>query len=157
MKNFHFKFKKDVPINVSYALFCRHKSLYVTAPNVNSRHTCMCKIHFNMENRFSALKKKQAFENINLKDLIESLVRVVRDVKSKNCMYSECKVCNNEQLNYKYYTDATEVQWSEWVRREEYQNKIKSGHMKKGKKVMKQDLHGTVQTLKSKFEMGTTV
>lgn len=50
MKNFHIKFKKDVPINVSYALFCRHKSLYVTAPNVNSRHTCMRKIHFNMEN-----------------------------------------------------------------------------------------------------------
>lgn len=83
-----------------------------------------------MENRFSALKKIQAFENINLKDLIESLVS---DVKSKNCMYSECKVCNNEQLNYKY-TDATEVQWSEWVRMEEYQNKTGSGHMKKGKK-----------------------
>lgn len=72
MKNFHIKFKKDVPINVSYALFCRHKPFYVTAPNVNGRHTYMCKINCNIENRISALKNIQVFESINLKDLIES-------------------------------------------------------------------------------------
>lgn len=114
MKNLHKKFKRDTGSTICYTTFIMYKPFYVVKPRLADRDTCVCKVHANMKLKFIALKKNQILNSYgNLNDLV---LATVCDEGSKECMYSECEICNGTPIDYNFTETNQEaiVSWIEW-------------------------------------------
>ncbi|CAK1602488.1 unnamed protein product [Parnassius mnemosyne] len=127
---------------LSFASFKRYRPFYVVSPHVSNRNTCACIKHANLAFKAQTLKKLGLISSADPNDLIS---KIVCDIKSKSCMYSECTVCYGKKLSFAFATDTQEVSWLEWTTKNyEYG---KSNARKTTKKTVKEEKIGTLNTL----------
>ncbi|PZC81934.1 hypothetical protein B5X24_HaOG211720 [Helicoverpa armigera] len=114
MTNLHKKFNRDTGLTICYSTFIKYKPFYIVKPRLSDRDTCVCKVHANMKLKFIALKQIKILNSYgNLNDLVQASVC---DDRSKECMYSECEVCNGTPIDYNLTETDQEaiVSWIEW-------------------------------------------
>ena len=70
----------------------RNESIYIVAPSVGTRNTCLCKLHSNMKFKILALKKLKIISTDNVNSFIEM---TVCNIDSKDYMYKECVSCKD--------------------------------------------------------------
>jgi hypothetical protein len=153
--NLYRKFKVETGSKISYSTFIRHKPFYVVSPQLSNRSTCVCKIHSNIEFKFTALKRLSVLNVYNeLDDIIKDTVCTI---DSKECMFNECPKCKNECVEYNFteHKEEETVTWLEWVvQKIEY---VKNNEPKSSKRVKKDLRNGNLANLITMFEKELTV
>lgn len=69
MKNLHKKFREEGG-KCSYASFAANRPFYVLTPSIETRNTCLCKLHSNIKFKISTLKKMKIIETDEVNSLI---------------------------------------------------------------------------------------
>lgn len=105
----------------SFSTLYKYKPFYAITPNIQNRETCFCAKHNNIELLFYALKKNKVFTYPSMSDILKELCC---DVKSEECMMSNCQKCNGNKLKYNLEPGKAEskTEWYQWDRvNHEYQ------------------------------------
>ncbi|CAG9790444.1 unnamed protein product [Diatraea saccharalis] len=150
MSNLHKKFKEETGIKASVNTFRRHRPFYVVKPRLSDRETCVCKIHANIEFKFQALQKIKVLDpGLKLMDILQE---IVCDIKSKECMYSECNICKMATVTYNFTERKRNdnVTWFEWTTKNVGYQKNKETKMTK--KVVIESKTEKLEILLSNFE-----
>jgi len=93
------KFKREYPhAKLSYAEFCKNRPFWVVAPSAKDRETCLCKTHANTQLMADKLFHHKVIASNKIDRLMESLCC---DKSTKRCMYRECDICQEKQLETK--------------------------------------------------------
>lgn len=69
MKNLHKKFLEEGG-KCSYTTFAANRPFYVVTHSIETRNTCLCKLHSNMKFKISTLKKMKIIETDQVNSLI---------------------------------------------------------------------------------------
>lgn len=129
---------------VSFTTFKRYRPFYIVPPNLSTRNTCACIKHSNLTFKAEALKKSGLIKTTDLTDLVS---QIVCDVKSKSCMYSECNLCRDKELQITVSADQSqhEVSWYEFISKShEYE---KDAEKKVTKRMVKSQQTGVLHNL----------
>lgn len=131
----------------SFTTFYRCKPFYVLSPTVRSRNTCLCIKHSNMEYMFIALKMNKA---ISYKNMEEFLSVISCDINSYTCMHNKCDKCKIISFDCDDKSELA-VKWFKWERvPHQYE---KSGKILSTKKMVKQQVTGSVAGLLNEFKL----
>ncbi|XP_042907124.1 uncharacterized protein [Parasteatoda tepidariorum] len=145
IKNLHKKFLEEGG-KCSYASFAANRPFYVLSPSVDTRNTCLCKLHSNVKFKITALKKIEIIQTNNISDLIEA---TVCSPDSKDCMYKACPSCFRKKVPLNEINTDAQAEWNEWNYKSEMYEK--EGKKLSVKKVSKMFMTSSVSTLTSKF------
>ena len=108
----HRKFLAENPsLKVSYAMFCRLRPFFVLLPTLNTRETCCCKLHENLQLLGNKLVRLHLLKRSNIEELADSSAC---SRLSKFCMYSVCSICCDntpDLLNDNSVTSVESLQW----------------------------------------------
>ncbi|KAL0829618.1 hypothetical protein ABMA28_003124 [Loxostege sticticalis] len=128
LQNLYKKYKEEGG-RLGMTTLWKYKPFYVLSPQLNSRNTCLCIKHANIELQFKALK----IHGLLNKDLIK--------------IFCQCK---NRQVNYSSNDDENKnISWWQWERVDhEY---IKNNKTVKTKKTVKSFKNTSIATLKHAF------
>ncbi|CAG9790187.1 unnamed protein product [Diatraea saccharalis] len=130
--------------------FIKYKPFFVIAPRLNSRDTCLCIKHSNIEFQHDALKKAGALKTRTIRNVLDS---ISCDIKNYYCMYDKCTICSDLKPFYEQCPDKN-VSWFQWKREDHVYTKMEE-HKKKEittKKTAKVIITGNLQELKNNFE-----
>lgn len=150
LKQLHRKYKSEGG-RISFATFKRYRPFYILSPKVNTRNTCACKRHENLQMKANQLKSMCITDTKSLDDL---LLMVVCDAKKKECAYGECENCKDKAVEFKLDGKNLHdsVSWSEWtLKNHEYDDKKNDGLKKVAKKIIKEKKVDTLQKLLQSF------
>lgn len=146
--NLYNKYMKQYPddTKLSYTSFCRFRPFWVVTKKVDSRDTCLCKLHENIKRRIEKLHLLKVIYSRNPEEICEQLVC---DLKSKACCYGDCLRCRNKELCDVKLTDiqGNQVTFCQWVNRSEEIPTKDGKSMRKIQKTVKQTEQATVDTL----------
>ena len=129
---------------LSYTSFCRLRPFWVVQRKVDSRETCLCKVHENVKYRVLKLHRLKIINESNPDKVAESLVC---DVTRKECAHRECRTCQMKELPNALTDERAgeQVTYYQWVNRtEEISTKTGSKTVTKTLKVLEQS---TIETL----------
>lgn len=118
MKNLYKTFLKEGG-TCSYSTFVKYRPFYIVSPTIGGRDTCLCKLHSNIHLKFNSLKRHQV---LTVTDISQLIKMTVCNMSSKQCMYNECCSCKIRELHFSFDIN-TDVEWSEWMRKEEVYKK----------------------------------
>uniref|UniRef100_A0A8D8WWA4 Uncharacterized protein n=1 Tax=Cacopsylla melanoneura TaxID=428564 RepID=A0A8D8WWA4_9HEMI len=121
MKQLHKKYLKDND-KISYVTFTRYKPFYVCPAPCDSRDTCLCRQHVNIELKARKLKELNQVDTCDLQTLIE---QVVCNRKSQDCMYQKCEQCKDNVLLVVDKMPQEPTKWQKWDTIVEEREKIK--------------------------------
>lgn len=117
MKNLHSQFLlKNNDIKISYTMFCKLRPFWVLDPKCEKRDTCTCKLHANVQFKFSRLKQYGILKCNTLKEACESMCC---NAMKKECMYRECSMCKDKCLETNDYEEGKQVWVYTWQNRHE--------------------------------------
>ncbi|XP_048006034.1 uncharacterized protein LOC125241546 [Leguminivora glycinivorella] len=109
----------------SYSTLSRHRPFYVIPPKLQNRDTCACIRHSNIKFKILKLYKLGL---IKTKQTEELLIQIACSLKSKECMYGQCKSCATKKIEILGLSDDTEISWLEWrVKKIPYRKKTQEG------------------------------
>ena len=96
LAHIHLKFlSENSNDKLSYSLFCRLRPFWVIPPTEQSRETCTCKVHDNLQ---FVIKKLHVLKLLP-QCTIDSLCTAVScSMTAKNCMYDICATCKDCRL-----------------------------------------------------------
>ncbi|XP_041969230.1 uncharacterized protein LOC121726069 [Aricia agestis] len=137
--NLHNKYIKNYPqYKLSYSAFCKLRPFWIRIPNVNSRETCLCKDHENMDLVVLALRQNNLIVEKSVNEVLQTLCCDPRNI---NCLAKNCDSCKHKVINYKEFDNSKEAYYWIW-------NKVKKTYIKDQKEKT------TLQTIKEKKPQG---
>jgi len=99
----HRKFLTENPsLKVSYAMFCRLRPFFVLLPTLNTRETCCCKLHENLQLLGNKLVRLHLLKRSNNEELADSSAC---SRLSKFCMYSVCSICCDKTTDHVLFSN----------------------------------------------------
>ena len=150
MRNLHLKFRAENDnAKISYSFFCKMKPFFIRKPKLSDRKTCECKRHENVKYKATRLKQLNI---ISSDDLLKLASTIVCDISSKECMYRECKCCNDKKVPVTSFQNGKMVEWFQWnTKRVEKETNIPGG-TKTVSVTLKEREKGTIDTLITEFQ-----
>lgn len=136
-----------------FTTFYRNKPFFILSPGINSRNTCLCPKHSNIDYLHTALVKHGIISGTR-KDVLEN---ICCDTNNYDCMYHTCRQCKNRKVQFNLVTEEKlnqEVEWLEWDRKEHIYEK-KDLVSKKEVKTMRTEKvikKGSIRELRTKYE-----
>lgn len=134
---------------ISYVTLTRYKPFYVCPALCDSRDTCLCRQHVNIELKARKLKELNQVETWDLQILIEQFVC---SRKSQECMYQTCEKCKDNVLLVADKMPQEPTKWQKWdtiIEREKTKgNETIQFKVKVSSKITE---HGTVSQLGQSF------
>lgn len=131
-------------MKLSRSMFAWLKPFWVLRPRMQDRDTCLCQLHENARLLHEKLKQLKAIPQCTLEDVIRHTV-CSRDVKKRQCMINECRLCRGRSLPFLNGMPLCEgaISWHQWQAvYEVFENR-------KVRKTVKKKLSGTAEQLKS--------
>jgi len=121
MLNLYKKFIETHPHEkMSYVTFSRLRPFWIVQKNVESRNTCLCKLHENIKLRIGKLSQLKVILDKDPDMVARSLVC---EQFSKACAYGECKECKERTIrkNDEFEDDmmGQQISYHQWVNRAE--------------------------------------
>lgn len=148
MKNLHLSFLKENPdVKCHYSYFAKYRPFYVVPPSIDSRETCMCKLHANIAYMAVTLHKNKVIKSNDMNHII---LQTVCDIHSFACMKGKCGECESKRLDYNEVDKEKPVELAQWVRTTEIIEK--DGKKVKISKNVKNTETVTIRDLIKKFE-----
>lgn len=132
---------------ISYSTFTRYRPFYVCKPLCDTRDTCLCRQHVNIELKSKKLKKLSIIETDNPHILCE---QIACDKRSADCMYGKCAECVDKKISPANVCDLDEeTKWKKWDYVTEEREKMKANEKVKFsvKITSKIDVTGTKRKL----------
>ncbi|XP_075977850.1 uncharacterized protein LOC142977668 [Anticarsia gemmatalis] len=114
LKNLHEKYKTERNVNISYPTFCRLRPFWILMPNINSRETCLCKLHVNVNLMIQALWQKKITTISSYRDL---LAKTCCDAYSIDCLDRNCDNCKQKVVPYLQFSNDQEISYWQWKTR----------------------------------------
>lgn len=150
--NLHKKYLALNPrFTISYSAFCKLRPFWVVTPNVNSRETCLCKTHENMDLVFAALKRNKIVEQKSLQEVTKY---ICCDSTTNECLKRICDKCKDKHLLYNEFDDSQEIHY--WTWNTEKKMYIKNGTTKTSRTVTKKKIIASPKTVIIEFEKQLT-
>lgn len=112
LHNLHKKFLSTVNYKISLSTFCRFRPFWVTWQNVNTRNTCQCIQHANIQLMISKLHEVKALKFRNVTSI---LATITCDVHSTKCLFRECSTCKERSLEYYLPMPNQFVTYQQWI------------------------------------------
>lgn len=109
--NLHKRFLEKTHIKISYSVFCKLRPFWVVQPRCDSRNTCMCVIHSNIDLMLKSLHNAKIISVSNYVDLLN---QVCCNRFNEKCLSRECKMCLNKGLHYKEFDNSIQLFYSKW-------------------------------------------
>ena len=102
--------------SISFTTFWRLKPFWVKCPTEKERETCLCKTCENL-----SYMAKELYRNdvISTKDISVLVEQVACSTDSMNCMFGNCKMCKEKQIDLKEFDQNKLVTWTQWVTEKE--------------------------------------
>lgn len=149
LKELYAKFKNlDLNTRLSYTTFCRFKPFWIVARNVNSRDTCLCLTHSNME---MLTEKLHISDVVNTKKPDEIMEMLCCEKNSEKCLLRKCDKCKDQVIIYKEFNSADSIVYHKWVTTKE--TRVVQGNEKvfqiTSKTEIKTDIGSAVDELES--------
>lgn len=139
---------------LSFTTFTRHRPFYVCKPMCDTRDTCLCKQHVNIELKAKKLKQLGLVQTSDPHVLCEEISCDKGELK---CMYGMCNVCKDLSVHISPNIDSRELeiqtQWKKWDIITEQREKIEKNEKKlfSVKVTAKVQVVGTKQQLITEF------
>lgn len=150
--NLFLKFKREYPhAKLSYAEFCKNRPFWVLAPSAKDRETCLCKTHANTQLMADKLFHHKVIASNKIDRLMESLCC---DKSTKRCMYRECDICQEKQLETREFDSSLQTHWFSWRHKVEERERKTNDGLKEKINVhltVKEKTYGTLQILLEDF------
>lgn len=108
--NLYLKFCDEFGYIISRSTFYKLKPFWVLRLKITDHDTTACREHENFQFLFEKLQFHRVVSAPNLKNFIDS---ACCDYKSKECLYGECKNCNN--FNVIFNGDDIVTWYNSWV------------------------------------------
>lgn len=136
-----------------FTTFFKYKPFYVLSPTMQSRDTCLCVKHSNVDFLLKALKSYQLIQQDTR--TTDVLSNIVCDVQSYKCMYNNCQMCKNSHMEFNLNDEEKEkiLKWYQWEREKYTYKKVENGESKEvtTKKYLKKMKEGTATELIDSF------
>lgn len=139
---------------LSFSTFYKYKPFYVLSPTAQSRETCLCIKHSNMNYLLKAIISKKLIDRgTTLKDILS---QITCDITSFDCMHNKCSHCVNKTTEFDVGNKKDEqATWWKWESaKHTYTKKDKNGGEGKEmqtRKTTKQTKTGTLTELTETF------
>ena len=112
LKVLHKKFIAETNVSkVSYSFFTKHRPFWVLYPKPTARETCLCTQHTNIELIIKALSNANIIGEKNSHDLVSGLCC---EPRNPACLLRECLSCNNKNINYKEFSNDSNLTYFKW-------------------------------------------
>ncbi|WAR19946.1 hypothetical protein MAR_001784 [Mya arenaria] len=126
---------------ISYSMFCKLRPFWIVKPTEKDRDTCLCKLHENLNYKIQTSYKENM---VHSKDANVLINEIVCTQENKECMYRECRQCEDKQLSCEN-ADGKQVLWNMW--KNQRIDKEKDGKKTVVNKTVKEKVQGTKETL----------
>ncbi|WAR24778.1 hypothetical protein MAR_038447 [Mya arenaria] len=126
---------------ISYSMFCKLRPFWIVKPTEKDRDTCLCKLYENLNYKIQTSYKENM---VHSKDANVLINEIVCTQENKECMYRECRQCEDKQLSCEN-ADGKQVLWNMW--KNQRIDKEKDGKKTVVNKTVKEKVQGTKETL----------
>lgn len=125
LKTLYLKFCTEYPnIKISYAFFARLRPFWIIPRKSNTRDTCLCITHENMNLLIRALSINDVIKEKKYQDVIAS---IVCDSNNENCMLRKCEKCINKKVQFNSDKNKSDkFPYKKWVTRKEKRISVKT-------------------------------
>lgn len=111
LKNLHRKYLESGFPPISYVTFTRLKPFWIVLPKVDSRDTCLCKPHANMDLLINSLKKNKIISENSTTEILNSFT--CKNAKVE-CLQRKCKKCKNKWVLYNEFDNSHNISYYAW-------------------------------------------
>ncbi|KAF9408110.1 hypothetical protein HW555_012084, partial [Spodoptera exigua] len=111
LKNLHRKYLDSGLPPISYVTFTRLKPFWVLQPSLNSRDTCLCKPHANMDLLISSLKHNKIIHENSTSEVLRSLTCNQTKVE---CLQRKCDKCKHKIIKYSEFDNSNSISYYIW-------------------------------------------
>ncbi|WAR03052.1 hypothetical protein MAR_009610 [Mya arenaria] len=95
---------------ISYSMFCKLRPFWIVKPTEKDRDTCLGQLHENLNYKIQTSYKENM---VHSKDANVLINEIVCTQENKECMYRECRQCEDKQLSFEN-ADGKQVLWNMW-------------------------------------------
>lgn len=151
LNSLHIKFRNEYPnIKLSYSYFALLRPFWMTPRNSNSRDTCLCVTHENVNLVISKLFANHIIKEKTYQNVINS---IVCDSNNEMCMYRKCKSCVNKKVQFNRDLNENEqFCYKKWVVNKENRISAKTKKQITVQLTTKTTIVTTIKEIKSIFQ-----